>query len=292
MYRDLKNIFDTGSIVIKFIFINVAVFLIINLFLLLGFLFKTDIFNPLPWLAAHSSAAVMLVKPWTAFTYMFTHEGFFHLLFNMVMLYFMGNIYFQMLNERRFISTYILGGLAGFILYFLAFNLLPVFRSDTGFPIIGASAAVLAILAGIATYVPNMRVNLVLIGPVQLKYIAIFFIVLDFLQVRHANAGGHIAHIGGALFGYISSKQLQKGNDFSVWVTKISRFFKNLFRRRSRLKVVKQKPGYKAQYYNTSSREEKVTQMKIDAILDKISRSGYDSLSKEEKEILFKASKK
>jgi hypothetical protein len=228
---------------------------------------------------------------------MFVHEGLWHLLFNMILLYFAGRIFADLLNRKRFIAVYILGGLAGFLLYFLAFNIFPVFSQVGYSPIIGASASIIAILVAIATYSPNMELRLILIGNVKLKYIAIVFVALDVLLLDNgSNTGGRLAHIGGALFGFLYSTSLKKGNDWSKPFYAFTGFFQDFVKPRPKMKVKKgakrKKEGYQSQYYDQKSKPDKDHEKKIDKILDKISQSGYDSLTKKEKEYLFNASKK
>src|SRR6056297_2983346 len=196
---DIKRFYRESNVVGRFILINVAVFLAVNLFLLIGTLTQTNFFNPVYWLAAPSDIGSLLFKPWTIITYMFLHEGFWHLLWNMVILYFGGRIFHDLLGTRRFINTYFIGGLAGLFLFILFYNIFPVFERQLGAPIMGASASIMAVFVGIAAYTPNYTVYLPLIGGVKLKYIALFYVILDFISIRSGvNSGGHIAHLGGA----------------------------------------------------------------------------------------------
>jgi len=214
---------------------------------------------------------------WTPLTYMFMHAGFFHILFNMLWLYWMGQIFEEYLGNKRTIGLYILGGLTGALFFVLAYNFLPAFSDVvTGSTVVGASASVMAIIIATATLLPDYSISLMFIGPVKLKWIAIFYVLIDFLSIAGPNAGGEIAHLGGALFGFIYIKQLQRGHD---WIGAINKIFKP----QSKLKV-----AAKNSERNSSS---KPRQEEIDRILDKISQAGYDSLNKQEKEILFRASK-
>ena len=223
---------------------------------------------------------------------MFLHEGFMHILFNLLWLYFGGRIFSEFLGDKKLISTYILGGFAGAALYIVSFNIFPVFSEVYEISrLLGASASVLAVLIAISTYMPDYTVRLLFLGNVKLKYIAIFSIVLDILSIPNSNSGGHISHLGGALFGYLYVKQLQKGKDWSLvfyrWINTLGTLFKSK-PKKSKIKVVHRKSRddyeYNAQKVNEQER--------VDQILDKISKSGYDSLSKEEKDFLFKASQK
>ncbi len=291
---DIKNAFKSGSVVTRFILINCAVFIFVNLVNLIFFLFSIAPENQiqlLDWLAVPADWSQLLFhRPWTLFTYMFLHEGFFHILSNMIMLYFGGQLFVEYLGERRFSGTYFLGGIAGALLYILVFNLFPAFKSIAPFSIaLGASASVLAVFVAIATYLPNFTVNLILFGPVRLKFIALFLVVLDLVSIDKGNPGGHIAHLGGALYGYFAMIQLKNGRDFSNgWSSlfqKLTGFFKS--KPKSKMKVT-HRVRRDDQAYNA---QKKSKQEQIDRILDKISKSGYESLSKEEKEELFKMSK-
>jgi len=217
---------------------------------------------------------------WTPLTYMFMHAGFFHILFNMLWLYWMGQIFEEYLGTKRTIGVYLLGGLAGGFLFVLFYNIFPLFTQQPGLvegsSTVGASAAVMAIVIATATLLPDYTIFLMIIGPVKLKWIALFIIILDFLGIAGLNAGGEISHLGGALFGFIYIKQLQRGNDMMG-------FFANIFKKRSKLKV--------AAKTNLKNAGNTPRQEDVDRILDKISQTGYESLSKQEKEILFRASK-
>lgn len=294
-FDDMKYQYRTASITMRFIYVNVAVFVALTLMRIGGFLFQADgiVSRVIPWIAGSSTPEEMLYRPWTLITYMFVHVGFFHLLFNMILLFFAGRIFADLLNEKRFVTVYFLGGIAGFLLYFFSYNYFPVF-AQTRSVIYGASASIMAILVALATYTPNMELRLVLIGNVKLKYIAIFFVALDVLFLDGGNTGGRMAHLGGAIFGYAYSASLKKGNDWSKGFYVVINFFRDLIKPSPRMKVAskRKKKGYRSQYYESPSKQDKAHQQKVDAILDKISKSGYDSLTKAEKEYLFNASKK
>ncbi len=291
---DLKYNFKTGGALMQLIYVNVGVFLTLTIIRLLGFFFKTDTISVIiPWIAANSGPMEMLYKPWTAITYMFVHESFWHILFNLILFYFSGRIFESLLNGKRLVAVYFLGGLAGFLVYFIAYNIFPVFEG-AAIPILGASASIMAILVAIATYSPNLELRLILLGNVKLKYIAIFFVATDILFLdQGGNVGGKLAHIGGALFGFVYAQQLKKGNDLGNIFYSVVNFFRDLIKPQPKMKVASsnKSKGYESRYYASDSKTEKEKQMKIDAILDKISKSGYDSLSKAEKEFLFKNSK-
>lgn len=289
---EIKTSFQKGSMLTKLIYINLAVFVAVKLVQVAFFLFSTSqagTFFLIDWLAVPASFDGLLLRPWTVFTYMFLHEGFLHILFNILWLYWFGRIFLEYLDENKLLGVYILGGLAGAALYIFAFNLFPAFAQVL--PVsraLGASAAVLAVVISISVYVPNYTINLIFIGPVRLKYIAAFMIVLDLISIAGSNAGGHIAHLGGALFGWLFIRQYRKGRDLTRGINIL--FFKisSWLKPAGKLKVEYRKPHTDYEYNRQKARR----QQQIDEILDKISKSGYDSLSKEEKEILFKVSNK
>ncbi|MDP9079731.1 MAG: rhomboid family intramembrane serine protease [Bacteroidota bacterium] len=257
--------------------INVFIYLLINVADTLGkFFFKTPIieFYSTEYLLLPSNLHSLLTHFWTPVTYMFMHAGIFHILFNMLWLYWFGQIFEEYLGKKRTVGLYLMGGLAGAFLFILCYNTLPLFAGESA-PLVGASASVMAIIIGTATLLPDYTISLILIGPVKLKWIALFILLIDFFGIVGPNAGGEIAHMGGALMGFVYIKQVQKGND---WVAGIA----NIFKSKSKLKVVSK---------NSSGKSDgKPRQEEIDLILDKISQSGYDSLNKQEKEILFRAS--
>jgi membrane associated rhomboid family serine protease len=265
------------------IWINIAVFLVINIpGTIEGWINSTKYIAAFSneYLSLPSNLSKLLTRFWTPFTYMFMHADVWHILFNMLWLYWFGQIFEEFLGKKRIIGLYLLGGLAGGVLFVIAFNLLPLFSyvKQVGH-VVGASASVMAIVVAAATIVPNYTINLMLIGPVKIKWIALFYVAVDFLSTTGPNAGGQIAHLGGALVGFIYVKQLQRGND---WIAGIAGIV-NIFKRKPKLKVV------------STNRDKnlavKPRQEEIDAILDKISQNGYDSLNTHEKEILFRASK-
>lgn len=289
MLDELKKIFRESNIVGQFILVNVVIFLLVNLILLIETLSKTGIFNVIRWLAASSDLSELLFKPWTIITYMFLHEGFWHLFWNMIMLFFAGRIFHDLLGTKRFVNVYFLGGLTGLAFFVIFYNIFPAFEDSVGAPILGASASVMAIFVGIASYTPNYTVFLPIIGPVKLKYIAIFYVVLDFISIRSGvNSGGHIAHLGGALWGFVWARQLHSGRDIGAWFDSIIGLVLALVRPGKNMKVVHNQREKQQSKAKKVARDEQAV---IDSILDKISKSGYDSLSAAEKEILFKASK-
>ncbi|MBS3807441.1 MAG: rhomboid family intramembrane serine protease [Bacteroidales bacterium] len=283
----IKDTFRRGSTLIKLIYINAAVFLFIKVLQVLAFLFGfsgiTDAL--LQWLAVPADLPKLLTRPWTLFTYMFLHEGFLHIVFNLLWLYVFGRIFLMYLNEKRLVSVYLVGGLSGAALYILAFNIFPAFQQAVPLSIaLGASASVMAIVIAISVYVPNFSINLLLIGPVKLKYIAIFTIVLDVLSIPSSNSGGHIAHLGGALFGYLYIAQFRKGRNITRGFDRFMDRVFTVFKPKPRFRVTHNRPGTDIEYNKWKAER----QQRIDEILEKISKNGYESLTREEKEILFK----
>ncbi len=291
---DIKKMYRESNMVGRFIMVNVAVFLAVNLVGLIEVLTQTAIFNVVHWFAAPSDPIDLAMKPWTVISYMFLHERFWHLFWNMVMLYFSGRIFFDLLGARRFVNTYFVGGLAGLALFILFYNIFPAFEAQRGAPIMGASASVLAILVAVATYTPNYTIFLPIIGAVRLKWIALLFVVLDFISIRTGvNAGGHIAHLGGALWGFLWARQLSLGRDISAWFDTVVGIALALIpRRKMRVVHSKTRPSGNTGPSRASASKARNEEEVIDEILDKISKSGYDSLTEREKEILFRASKK
>lgn len=286
---DIKQEFKKGDTLSQLIIINIAVFLAINLVWLVSFLSGNGNYLSkfiINWLAVPADISSLLYKPWTLFTYMFLHEDLLHILFNLLFLYFGGRIFNDLLSSKRLLAVYVLGGVAGAVLFILAFNLFPVFGTGVNYAYaLGASASALAVLVAIASYVPNYTVYLMLFGPVKLKWIAVISVVLDLISIKNGNAGGHIAHLGGAAFGFIYASQLKKGNDWAKIFNTPFQIISTLFKPKSKIKVVHRNPNKASVIGNDRSK-----QQVIDEILDKISKSGYESLSKSEKEILFKLS--
>ena len=303
---DLKYQFRFGNMVTKLIFVNIGVFVLQGiLYLIFWSTEKTGTyFEIIDKFSVPAKLKTLLFQPWSLISYQFLHSiSIWHILFNMLWFYWFGRIFLTYQSEKKVLPIYIYGGLAGAFLYILAYNLLPALNSGgISVYLLGASASVLAIVIATATLVPNHQIYLIFLGGVKIKYIALVSVILDVLTIPKGNAGGHIAHLGGAAFGFFYMRSLQSGSDWSVgfnkFFDKIVGIFGEIvdalkFKPRSRQKVVyknKQKAGSKSS--NVSSTAQNLDkQAKVDAILDKIARSGYDSLSKEEKEFLFKFSK-
>lgn len=302
MRDELERLWRSGGTLVRLVMVNVGLFallLLADLVILLTSDSRAEAdatfhLGVLKWLAATWVGRDMLMRPWTAITYMFTHRDLLHVLFNMIMLWFAGRIYQDLLGGRRLLGTYLLGGLSGLLLYALSYNFLPFFRHYASGPtIIGASASVMAVLVGIAAYRPQLVVHLILIGPVRLIWVAVVLLLLDLVSIRTgSNSGGHIAHLGGALYGYLAARAMARGQDWSLAVGEaVEKLLAwRPLAKRARMKVAARGRGFRSQD-EAFQADKRARQERIDAILDKISRSGYDSLSKDEKDILFRASK-
>lgn len=286
--RNINTQFQKMNILNKLIYINLLLFLTFGLLDVISFVLGLNIKTPLNKLALPSNIDTLIQQPWSFISYMFLHNGFLHLLFNLIWLHFSGKLFLQYLNSKQLLSTYILGGISGGILFIISYNYIPNLQhiASEG-SAIGASASVFAIMIAASTYAPNYSIQFPFIGRVKLKHIAIFMVILDILSIPKGNAGGHIAHIGGAIFGYIYIKQMKKGKDLTIDFTSIIRIFINMFNKKKKPKFSKRP---KSDYEFNAEKAEK--QKEIDRILEKIAKSGYESLSKTEKKELFSASKK
>ncbi|MWB94608.1 rhomboid family intramembrane serine protease [Flavobacterium sp. GA093] len=281
---DLKLQYKLGGIALRVIYWNIACFLISFFF----YDFSVGQFDFPNWLALSSDPQVFIYKPWTFLTYAFFHDGFLHLLFNMLVLNFASNLFLTFFTQKQYLGLYVLSAIFAGFAFVLSFYFL-----NYSAPIVGASAAIMAILVATATYQPLMNVRLLLVGNVKLWHITAVILVLDLMQFRLGNMGGHISHLAGAVFGFIFIKLLQNGTDLSIIVSRILDFFVNLFKKSPSTPFKKVHKNYNKPTEKTTSRivTKDKTQQQIDEILDKISQSGYDCLTKEEKEFLFKAGK-
>ncbi|WP_396177258.1 rhomboid family intramembrane serine protease [Flavobacterium sp.] len=290
---DLKLQYRTGGIAQQLIFWNVGLFVVPEVvFAILG-LFIEGI-NYLPYVSLDSMPTALAWKPWSIVTYAVFHSGIFHLLFNMVVLHFSTRLFTTYFNQKQLLGLYILGGIFAGIIYIVSYLVFPALENSSA-TLVGASGSIMAILFATVAYNPYMEIRLMFLGIIKLWHIAAVFIVLDLIQLPTSNTGGHLAHLGGALFGYLFIVLLKKGTDLTDGVSKIIGFFVN----KSRSK--QNKTPFKKVYRNynpaspssSSSRivKKDKTQQQIDEILDKIGVSGYDSLSKEEKDFLLRAGK-
>lgn len=282
---DLKYNFkkqDNG--LIQLILINVVVFVL----MIILFVFSEITQNPTPFYFLYNNFALpgniheFLFKPWTLLTYFFTHQvpNFWHIIMNMLGLYWFGKIIHEFLGNRRLINLYILGGLFGGLIFLLLSNTVPFFQQRVaGMGLVGSSGCVFAVAVAAATLAPDYTFFLLFFGPVRIKFIVAFFILVSFVGMVGANSGGDLCHLGGALFGFIYIKQLQRGIDLGKPINKLASWIRGF-----------NKPKMKVTY--RKKHDDEISQQEIDAILDKINRTGYTSLTKEEKQKLFKASQK
>lgn len=293
---DLKETFKRGNIYIQLIYINVGVFIVTSLLTVFLMLFNRSSEPILRFLELPASVTSFLEQPWSLFTYMFMHAGVMHILFNMLWLYWFGSLFLYFFSAKHLRGLYVLGGICGGLLYLLAYNVFPYFRGVINYSyLLGASASVLAIVVATAYREPNYQVRLLFLGAIRLKYIALFMILTDLLFMTSNNAGGHIAHLGGALAGLWFAASLSKGKDISAWINRILDWISGLFSGKSWTR--KKKPTMKV-HYNRNPKDfdynarKKTESEEVDRILDKLKKSGYDSLTTEEKKSLFDASKR
>lgn len=282
----LKSFFLQKNVLSRLMLINIVIWLICLFISVFTWLFNiSDISFVTKLFAVPSDISALAEKPWSVFTYMFLQERFGHLFFNMLMLYYGGKIFLQYFSEKQLLLTYIFGGLFGALFFILAFNAFPVFEDMKGHAFaLGSSASVLSILIAAATYRPDYTLNLFLLGQVRMKWVAIVFVVIDFLSITKGNSGGHIAHLGGALWGFLYAFMLKI--DFDIY---------KIFKKKAKIRVktvnsenYHRRPKTDEQYNAERAQE----QEDVDRILEKIAKNGYSSLSDKEKEFLFRQSKK
>lgn len=294
IWEGIKQSFRSGTSLTQLIYVNVGVYLLVKIFFLLGWIINISDLGYLfgGYFAVPADTPRILSQPWSLVTYMFLHYDFFHILFNMLWLFWFGKMFIEYIGNSKLVAVYLLGGLTGAAFYILAYNVFPVLEGYKDVAIaIGASASVMAVVFAVAFYRPNYRVHLFFIGPVKLIHIAIFTVIIDVLSISGGNAGGHIAHLGGAFYGYLYAVNFRKGNDiasfFVAFINKIGKLFKHP--RKPKMKVKYGNPSAASMSDSQYNARKKDDQEKINKILDKISKSGYESLTKEEKEILFKS---
>jgi membrane associated rhomboid family serine protease len=289
-FTDLKHSFHQGNVLTRLICINVAVFIIIRLWDVCFLLFNMREISLLPYLQMPASPASLLYKPWTLLTYMFTHFDFLHILFNMLWLYWFGRIFLQFFSLRQLGGLYLFGGIAGGLLFMMAYNVFPYFRDvAAGSALMGASASVMAIVFAVSFYRKDYCITLFLLGRIRLIYLALGVFLFDLLAVGSDNAGGHIAHIGGALPGIWFAARIARGKDLTGPLNRLIDAVANLGKRKKSKLHVSYKRNETRYEYNA---RRQAMNNEIDAILDKIKRSGYAGLSSEEKKKLFDASKR
>lgn len=294
LWDNIKLKYLQGNMATKLIFINVGVFLFIKLFGVFCRLFQYDSGQLLHWLQLPAAWDQILQKPWTFLSYMFVHLGFFHLLFNMIWLYVFGLYFLRWFKSRQLLMVYLLGGLAGGLFYVLAYNFFPIYNAAVEHTVLmGASASVLALTLAVAFYRPNESLMLMFIGQVKLKWLAIAMVVIDLLSLAGDNAGGSLAHLGGALFGLLFGFFSRENPGLNIFTAKNRAFGgfqakaggRTKYHRPRYEKANKGRPESDQEYRDRKKREEDYR----DAILDKIKQSGYESLNEKEKQFLFKS---
>ena len=286
---EIKLSFKNGTYLTKLIYINIAIWVIVRMVFVGYSLSGSDGSLMLGWLALPASFELFISRPWTILTYMFLHFELLHILFNVLWLYWFGKIFLEYHNQQKLLSLYILGGLSGGLAFMMAYNWLPVFHERIiNSQLLGASASVIAIVIAIAVYVPNHLIHLAFIGPVKIKWIAFVSVILYVISLSGDNAGGNFAHLGGAVWGWIYMSQLMAGRNITGRFDRITDTFFSWFRRRRKLKIKYNSPNPDYEY----NRKKVNQQNEINQVLDKIGKSGYDSLTFEEREILFKMGRK
>ncbi|WP_158837940.1 rhomboid family intramembrane serine protease [Polaribacter sp. L3A8] len=279
---NIKSRYNSGNIVEKLIYINLAVFIFTLLISVFQDLYKGQINWVVEWFSLDDNFSSLLYKPWTLITYGFLHADFLHILLNLITLYFIGNLFVEYFTEKQLVTFYLLGTFFGGLLFMVSLNYFPLFQGQSSM-LVGASAGISAIFIGITTYMPNYQLKVRFIGFVKLWHFAAVWVGLDILALSGGNAGGHFAHLGGALFGFLYVNQVSN-KEIKLW-EQVSTIFST---KKKPLKTV-----YKSAKKTTSStKNTSLNQQQIDSILDKISKSGYDTLTKEEKEFLFKQGRK
>lgn len=286
---EIKLSFRNGSYLTRLIYLNIAVWVVVRLVFVGYSLSGVDGSWLLSWLSLPASSELFLVRPWTLFSFMFLHFEFLHIVFNMLWLYWFGKIFLEYHSQQKLFSLYIFGGLVGGLAFFAAYNGLPIFQEKLATSeLIGASASVIAIVIASAVYVPNHIIHLAFIGPVRIKWIALISILLYVISLSGENAGGNFAHLGGALWGWIYMWQLKSGRNLT---SPFDRLIDTLFswfalKRKLKIKYASPNPDYN---YNRSKKQQ---QNEVNQVLDKIGKSGYESLTFEEREVLFKMGQK
>ncbi|MCE1198384.1 MAG: rhomboid family intramembrane serine protease [Marinilabiliales bacterium] len=285
---EIKLSYLHGSYLTKLIYINIAIWVAVRIaavFILLG---GNEELTFIDWLALPASLSQFLIRPWTLLTYMFLHYDLWHILFNMLWLYSFGRILLEYHPPKKLLGLYIFGGIWGALFFMLAFHLFPYFQKSIAVSsLLGASASVIAIVVATAVYAPNHVVHLILVGPVRIKWIALVSVLLYVVNLTGDNAGGNFAHLGGAFWGMLSMTLCKSGRDLSAFPERhIDRWF-SWRRPKKKLKVEYKSHDYREYGYNKSRKEK---QEEVNRILDKISASGYESLTADEKEMLFRMS--
>lgn len=292
----VKAQFSSASVLMRFIYVNIGVFILLRIAAVVLKMFNLDINVVLDYVSMPSVLSILAVRPWTAITYMFAHYDVWHILFNMLWFYWFGKMFLDVFSPRKFFGLYILGGLGGAALYLICYNILPFFETHPAM-LIGASASIIAIVVATAMKSPQRRITLFPFGSFSLKWIAIITIAIDLLSVGGDNAGGHIAHLGGGLIGLWFGYADRRGRDITAWFSIVYESIKSMFKPKVKIEAGKRNRKYHyAPSQSTPTAADEGMNAKdmddLDAILDKIKQSGYGSLSDAERKRLFKVSGK
>lgn len=293
IWTDIRSTFRHGTSLTRLIILNIAVYLIISVVAITGFLLANPSISDFTvrLLSVPSSLNTLLTRPWTPVTYMFTHKDLLHIAVNLLWLYWFGKIFLEYLDQKKLVAVYLIGGISGAVMYVFSYNIFPAFAEVAGssIPLLGASASVMAVVVAIAVYVPDYTVFLLLLGRIKIKYIALAIFILTSIVDFSANSGGKLAHIGGALFGYFYIIRYRRGKDPGKWLNRFFDSIVTLVRPIPKMKVTYKRRAADDYEYNRIKAER---QARINEILDKISKGGYDSLTREEKDFLFRESQK
>lgn len=287
--------FASATMLMKIVVINIAVFLVLNIISIVTIFAgeESGRFIVEQWVAMPGNFGRLARHAWTPLSYMFSQIEPLHLIFNMLWLYWFGIVFQLLSTPKRMIGLYLLGGLGGAALYLLAVNTIPYFAGHGGL-LIGSSASVIAIVTATAIMAPDYRMNLLFLGAVSLKWIAIVTIGIDLLSVTGSNAGGHIAHLGGAAIGAIFALGLKRGHDITAPLNSLIDAIVNLFRRRPKVRPARFRASGapSAPRPKAPSAASAADQAELDKILDKIKKSGYSSLTADERARLFDVSRR
>ncbi len=292
---DIKRNYLQGSMLLRLIFINIGVFLLLHIITIVALLLNAGA-NPLQWVELPSDVMALLRRPWTLVTYMFSHYALLHILFNMLWLYWLGRIFMEYFSPKQLTGVYLLGGWGGALLFLLAYNLLPYFAGHHSL-LIGASASVIAIVVATAVYAPDYKIGLLFIGEVSLKWVAIVTIIIDIIGLEGGNIGGNMAHLGGAIVGAIYALRIKSGHDITRPLNALIDGVVGLFNGRSWPQFKRpRRPARPTRPQQEPPRAHRpadtISESELDTILGKIKASGYDALTDEEKDKLFKVSRR
>lgn len=287
IFKQIQSHFKQGDTLTRLIGVNIGVWVLVTIVNVIFRLFNIHFAQYVEYLAVPSELPLVIRRIWTLVTYMFLHKGFLHLLFNMLCLYWFGKMFLFAYNQKQLLGLYINGGLLGALVYLISYNVFPYFTHNPQVTyLMGASASIMAIIIAVAMQMPDMELRFFLMGSLKLKYFALIVVIISFLGITSANSGGELAHLGGALAGYLFIVFLRRGIDCTRWFTAIADWFVNCFAPRKRVKKTKfhyAKPMSDAEYNQAKAQQNR----EVDAILDKIKRSGYESLTEDEKKKLF-----